>query len=84
MSANGIRLTIGSDQVLAQELSITKTIDSLCDTFNLQIPFKPLSVHKQVKISINGAGAMVGFINSIDHATPANNNTITFAGRSIS
>ncbi len=83
-STNNIKLTIGSEQILAQELSITKTIDALCDTFNLQMPFKSLSVHQQVKISINDIDIMVGHIDSIDHATPANNNTITFTGRSMS
>ncbi|BAS67615.1 hypothetical protein [Bathymodiolus septemdierum thioautotrophic gill symbiont] len=84
MSVNNIKLTIGSEQVLAQSLSITKTMDSICDTFSLQIPFKTLPTHKEVSISINSARAMTGFINSIDHATPANNNTITFSGRSMS
>jgi len=84
MSVNNIKLTIGSEQVLAQSLSITKTMDSICDTFSLQIPFKTLPTHKEVSISINGARTMTGFINSIDHATPANNNTITFYGRSMS
>ena len=84
MSANNIKLTIGTEQILAQQLSITKTIDALCDTFNLQIPFKQLSVQSQVKISIGEVDIMVGHINSINHATPANNNTITFTGRSMS
>ena len=79
-----IKLTIGSEQILTQQLSVTKTIDALCDTFNLQIPFKQLSVQSQVKISIGDVNIMVGHIDSIDHATPANNNTITFAGRSMS
>jgi prophage tail gpP-like protein len=41
-------------------------------------------VHKPVKISIDDVNIMVGHINSVDHATPANNNMITFTGRSMS
>jgi len=84
MSANQIKITIGSEQILTQQLSVTKTIDSLCDTFNLQMPFQKLSIQNQVKISINDTDIMIGHIDSIDHATPANNNTITYIGRSIS
>jgi prophage tail gpP-like protein len=84
MSAS-IDLIVGSERVLAQQISITKTIDSLCDTFNLQMPFQSLSVvDKPIQIIVDDMSVMVGYINSIDHAVPANNNTITFAGRSMS
>jgi prophage tail gpP-like protein len=82
--SNSITLTIGTERILAQEVSITKTINAICDTFTLKIPFKTLAVHQPVKVRVNNLDLMTGYTNQIEHATPANNNTTTLVGRSMS
>lgn len=78
------KITIGTQRVIAESLSITKTIDSICDTFNFTLPNTEINHHEQVKILISETPILVGYINKKSHARPANNNTLSVSGRSIS
>lgn len=76
-----VSIIIGTTEILTEEISIAKTIDSLCDSFTLRLPNIKLDVHAKVSIKINNTNAMSGYINKINHAQP---NTLSLAGRSLS
>lgn len=79
-----VKLLIGTQAILTEQISITKTIDSLCDNFTLSLPHTKININEKVEITINEKLVMCGYINIIKHATPANNNMLTLAGRSMS
>lgn len=84
MLVDNLKISIGSKTIQAEEISITKTIDAICDSFMFKMPFTQLPINEQVHASVNHHNLMVGYVDNIVHATPANNNTITLSGRSKS
>lgn len=86
-SRDSISVLIDNKKVSAQEISVVKTIQNICDTFSITLPTskeKLPDLNKEIRISIGDTPLMVGYVNTINHASPANDGTISIAGRSKS
>ena len=79
-----VKVIIGSHSVLTQNISVTKTTNAICDSFDFSLPNTKINSNEKLQILINSQEIMCGYINKINHATPANNDTLSITGRSMS